>query len=93
MKLVRIRWNYWLVFMKNGMWAVGWPPEGWGRGTQMSDIIPRNKLVAAFRSLFRDTDWQDAPFSNQMRRRLNGEWQYRPKTPDEERDYESRSAW
>lgn len=62
-------------------------------GCEMSDKVPRNKLVAAFRSLFRDTDWQDAPFSNQMRRRLNGEWQYRPKTPDEERDYESRSAW
>lgn len=40
-----------------------------------------------------DTEWDDAPFANIMRRKVNGEWQYRPKTPEEEADYESRNAW
>lgn len=53
------------------------------------------RVVCAIRSVLPlpDTGWIDAPFSNEMRRRVSGEWQYRPKTPDEESDFESRNAW
>jgi hypothetical protein len=50
-------------------------------------------ILTRIRSLLRDTGWQDAPFSNQMRRRIAGKWEYRPKTPAEEWDFESRNGW
>lgn len=37
--------------------------------------------------------WEHAPFSNTMRRKVNGQWQHRPKTEGEETDYEAASAW
>lgn len=56
------------------------------------------KIDSIFRAIARpfirqNTDWQDAPFDNLMRRKIDGKWHYRPKTDDEERDFESRNAW
>lgn len=56
---------------------------------------PFRRLVCAVRAILDrpDTGWDHAPLSNQMRRRVNGAWQHRPKTPAEEYDFESRNAW